>query len=388
MRSLLCALWLMIATLGLSAQGIAFFEGTYEQALVEAKAQGKLIFVDAYAVWCGPCRRMSADVFPREDVGKTFNESFISLKIDMERGQGLSFGKLFPVSSYPTLLFISPEGDLVQRVIGAQAPDNLIKQAQLALRKSDSSETFAKRYSAGERDPKLVAAYVKSLNKSGKPSLAIANDFLRDNKDYGNDDVIAVIYEACVQADSRVFVLLTEQRKAVERVYGAPAVATRIEEACRRTLNNGLTYRSDALVAEAKTAMEAHLPSRAKAFDAQADLAIAKDRKDAGLAYKAAKKVVLADGNSAAANYEMAVDLSRTFGDQPEAMELATKLAATAAKSEPNFDHLYTYARLLAATGKNKQAKAQIERAREVIGTEADPRRAALVTELLQQLEG
>ena len=388
MRSLLCALALLIGTSGLAAQGIAFFEGTYEQALAAAKAQGKLVFVDAYAVWCGPCRRMSSDVFPRENVGAVFNESFVSMKIDMEHGEGLTFGKLFPVSSYPTLLFISPEGELVQRVIGAQSPENLIQQAQLALRKSDLSETYAKRYNSGERDPQLVAAYVKALNRSGKPSLAIANDFLRGDVDFGNDDVIAVIYEACVQADSRVFAILTEQRKSVERVYGAPAVDTRIAEACTRTLHNGLTYRSDALVAEAKAAMEQHLPSRAKAFDAQADLAVAKRNNDAGLAYKAAKKVVLADGNSAAANYEMAVDLARSFADQPDALSLAAKMAGTAAKAEPNFEHLYTHARLLAATGKSKQAKAQVERARDSMGQQVDARRAALVTELLQQLEG
>ncbi len=321
-------------------------------------------------------------------MGAFFNENFVSLKIDMEQGPGREFGKLFPVSSYPTLLFIDGDGQLVQRVVGAQAPDKLIQQAQLALRKSDNSEAYARRYQDGERDPKLVATYVKTLNRAGKPSLAVANDFLRGDVDYKDAAVIEVIYEACVQADSRVFELLIEHRGAVEKVYGAKAVAERIEDACDRTLQQGLTFRSEQLVADAKAAMEAHLPSRAKSFDARADLAVAKRSGDAGLAYKAAKKLVNADGNTPAANHEMALELSRTFLNNPKAVELAAKMAGSAAKGDPSFEHLFTYARLLAAIGKTKPAIAQAKRAQAKLAESSDPRHAAMVTELLQQIEG
>ncbi len=390
MTRFLLLTWLLLGgAYALGAQGIAFSEESYEQVLAQAKKQGKLVFVDAYAVWCGPCRRMSLDVFPQEEVGRFFNESFVSLKIDMEQAAGREFGKLFPVSSYPTLLFIDAEGQLVQRVVGAQAPDKLVQQAQLALRKADNSDALAKRYQDGERDPKLVATYVKTLNRAGKPSLAVANDFLRgDDIDYTDADVIAVLYEGCVQADSRVFALLTENRAAVEKVYGAKAVAERIEDACDRTLQQGLTFRSDQLVADAKAAMATNLPRRADAFEARADFAVAKRNNDAVLASKAAKKLVTADGNTAAANHEMALELARTFANQAKTLELAAKMAATAAKGQPSFEHLFTYARLLAATGKTKQAIQQAKRAQATLLENADPRHAALVSELLQLIQG
>ena len=41
-----------------------FFEGSFEEALEEAKIQDKLIFVDAFTTWCGPCKRMKKNVFP------------------------------------------------------------------------------------------------------------------------------------------------------------------------------------------------------------------------------------------------------------------------------------------------------------------------------------
>ena len=388
MRSIFTTLALVLTVSVCIGQGIDFFHGTYEEALASAEEQGKLVFVDAYAVWCGPCKRMSNQVFPREDVGTFFNENYVALKLDMERGEGKKFGRKFPVSSYPTLLFIDSNGELVQRVIGAQSPENLIMQGQLALRKTDKSETFAKRYREGDRDPKLVLKYVESLNKAGKPSLAVANEFLRENTDYTNGDVQAVIFEGTRQADSRVFKLFIEQRKALEATYGSAAVAERIEAACEVTMKNALTYKSDNLMAEANAAMAEHLPAKAKSFTAKADLAKAKNTKDSGLAFKAAKKVVLANGNTPTANHAMAVELSSYFADQPKAMALAAKMAGTAAKGDPSFDHLFTYAQLLAATGKGKKAKSQAERAMQKLGENDDPRRAAMVTELMEQLQG
>ncbi len=388
MRSIFTALLLALGSVAAQAGGIDFFHGSFEEALNKASEEGKLVFVDAYAVWCGPCKRMSNQVFPREDVGAFYNDNFVNLKIDMERDEGKTFGRKFPVSSYPTLLYISPEGELVQRVVGAQDPANLIKQGQLALRKTDRSETYAKRYREGDRDPELVLAYVESLNKAGKPSLAIANEFLRDNKAHGDADVQAVIFASTVQVDSRIFEFFIEQRSSLEATYGKDAVAKRIEAAAEQTMQNGLTYNSDKLLEEAKEAIDEHLPSRAKAFDAKVDLAVAKTRKDAGLAYKAARKVVSAAGNTPAANHQMAVELSRYFPEQPKAMDLATKMAGTAAKGEANFDHLYTYAQLLGKQGKTKKAIAQAERAAQQLTENDDPRRAVMVTELLDKLAG
>ena len=388
LRSLLAlsAGLLLTGATALRAQGIEFFAGSYEEALAEAEATGKLVFIDAYAVWCGPCKRMSNEVFPRADVGEFYNRHFVNLKLDMERGAGKEFQRIYPVSSYPTLLYLDAAGELVQRIVGAQDGDNLIQQGKRALRRADDTDALAQRYRDGERDAAFIAEYVRALNAAGEPALAIANDFLRQRTDHDDPDVQAVVFAAATQADSRIFDLLIERRGALEAAYGAAAVADRIEAACRATALKGIAYDSDPLVADAKATIDAHLPSRARAFEATIDLAVAKKRDDPGMAYKAARRVVTAEGNSAAANHAMAVELRRYFPDAPKAMGLAARMAGTAAKVEPNFDHLFTYAELLAAEGKTRKALAQVEMALEGLGADDDPRREAMARELIERL--
>ena len=68
------------------SRGIDFFPGSWNEALELAKKEDKLIFLDAYASWCGPCKSMQKKVFPTDKVGEYFNARFINVKIDMEKG--------------------------------------------------------------------------------------------------------------------------------------------------------------------------------------------------------------------------------------------------------------------------------------------------------------
>ncbi len=130
-------------SLGVFAQGIDFFHGTWQEALEAAKKQDRIIFVDAFAVWCGPCKRMANDVFTNERVGEFYNANCVNVKLDMERGEGLEFRKKYPVSAFPTLFYIDYNGEVVTQMRGAQDVNGFINLGQQALGKIDRSKGYA-----------------------------------------------------------------------------------------------------------------------------------------------------------------------------------------------------------------------------------------------------
>ena len=69
------------------AQGIDFFGGSWTEALEKAAAEDKLIFVDAYAEWCGPCKVMAARVFPDAEVGDYFNAQLYQPEVRYGKGR-------------------------------------------------------------------------------------------------------------------------------------------------------------------------------------------------------------------------------------------------------------------------------------------------------------
>lgn len=102
----------------LFAQGILFEKGNFEDALAKAKVENKLLFVDVYTSWCGPCQRMSRDVFSRDNVGRYYNEHFVSYKLDAEKGNGPEICARYGVDAYPTFLFLDGEGKLIYKMVG------------------------------------------------------------------------------------------------------------------------------------------------------------------------------------------------------------------------------------------------------------------------------
>src|SRR5690606_34503620 len=118
MKKLLIAVFSLLAFQQVFAQSGIEFKQSWKEALAIAAKEKKLIFMDAYTTWCGPCKKLSKEVFPNEMVGEFFNKNFVSLKMDMEKGEGIALAEKFEVNVYPTLLFLNAYGEIVHRTAG------------------------------------------------------------------------------------------------------------------------------------------------------------------------------------------------------------------------------------------------------------------------------
>jgi len=115
-------------------KGITFFHGTWNEALALAKRENKLIFLDAYASWCGPCRMMKSRVFSKSKSGDFFNENFINVAIDMEKGEGRGLSRKYRIRAYPTLLFIDHTGKVKETSVGYHSTKQLLSLGRQVLK--------------------------------------------------------------------------------------------------------------------------------------------------------------------------------------------------------------------------------------------------------------
>lgn len=162
---LFCSLLIVCSTA--SAQtGISFFKGSWKELLKEAGQQHKMIFVDVYTEWCGPCKYMDREVFTDPGVAQRYAAPFIAYKLDAEKGEGVSLARKYNVGAYPTFLFFNSDGYLVHKAVGERDKAPFIALADAAIQAGadkNNPGNLEKIFKDGNRDPKFLRGYLDRL---------------------------------------------------------------------------------------------------------------------------------------------------------------------------------------------------------------------------------
>ena len=168
----------VILPLSSFAQGVDFKELTMQEALALAGKEKKMIFIDFYTTWCGPCKMMSSEVFTQEQVGTYFNRVFVNMKVDAEKGEGVELAKKYQVRAYPTFVVLRADGTEVYRTSGARPAEEFIDKIRKGIDPKWSPEGLARRYKKGERTPELVNEYALLQMETG--NIELGNQVIRE----------------------------------------------------------------------------------------------------------------------------------------------------------------------------------------------------------------
>ncbi len=220
--------------------GISFVEAPWKEVLDMAKEENKLVFVDAYTTWCGPCKKMTRDVFVQPAAGEFFNKNFINVKLDAEKGEGVEFANTHNVIVYPTLLFLSSDGTLVHRSAGYHTMPQLIELGETALDPSQSLSAMTKRYDDGDRAPNFLYNYAhmkwEVMDGSHAP---IASEYLKTQSDWGTDENRAFIFKYLNDTKSDMFNYFVDHKADFETQFGASKVTQKLEGLLNSVLVSG-----------------------------------------------------------------------------------------------------------------------------------------------------
>lgn len=194
------------------AQGIKFEEGNFKSILAKAKKENKLVFIDAYAVWCGPCKLMVKNIFPLKPVGDYYNANFVNAKIDMEKGEGIDLAKKYNVKVFPTYLFINGDGEEVHRTIGYVEEKDFIQFAMDAGDPNKRLTALKQKFEKGEKDPEFLLnlANLTIYNDTDFSNKVIERYFA--GKPELNRDNLGLLFQAMKSTEGAPYRIFTERK--------------------------------------------------------------------------------------------------------------------------------------------------------------------------------
>jgi thiol-disulfide isomerase/thioredoxin len=144
------------------------FQKSWADATQLAKQENKLIYLDVYTTWCGPCKSMAKRYHANTKVGEVFNKNFVNIKLDAEAGEGVAIASRYKTTGYPSNYFIDPNSlDIIHFESGCPAElDDFLAYGTKALNAFKDPETISmmnKKFQDERFDLDFVRRYIKKL---------------------------------------------------------------------------------------------------------------------------------------------------------------------------------------------------------------------------------
>jgi thioredoxin-related protein len=372
---------LLLVTSAIHAQNrhINFETGNLASVLEKATKENKLIFIDAYTTWCGPCKQMDKRVFTNDSVADHFNSKFVNYRLDMEKGEGIEFAKKYEVNCYPNLIILDGKGTLVHRSAGfletpvflsfartAQTPGKTFVEQKNELLKKGLDEKSIHKYiellsSACFEPTTEVSEYIAKVNE---------NDLVKK----GNWELVR---DYVNNYDSREIKYVMANQSKFESAFGKEEVANKFASLGSEYFMPYTKEKEINLAAyeKAKQEFKARNFPQSDRVIFNADLRVF-GRTDKPAYYAlAAKDFLKYNSNDANALNSMAWKFYEDVSD-PAQLRSAVEMSKQATELVPNYMFLDTYAAVLFKSGNyseaNKIAAEAIEKAKKEKLSEED----------------
>lgn len=90
-----------------------------EEAEKAAASSNRKIFVDFFATWCGPCKRLEAQVFSTSEF-KDLSSKLVFLRIDVDAQK--SVASTYGITAMPTQMVLDASGQMIDQRVGYSNP--------------------------------------------------------------------------------------------------------------------------------------------------------------------------------------------------------------------------------------------------------------------------
>lgn len=332
---------------------LTIVEQDYERALELAAEQDKLLFIDFYTVWCGPCKQLDKYVFHNDSIGRLLGQQVILLKYDAEQDTTFHLSKKYHVGSYPTGLLLTPEGRVLTRKAGFSGSDaaslgasvlDFVGEGVELSERGEWLSGYAPTIDPASY-PDFYADYVNRTDTDVDP--AEINDYLASVEDKLSEQFVAVLYYFASSVSDELITVATDNRETYAERFGENSFGAFTGYVSMVKFNRAVKADDEAAFARAKAFAEEQFGAeKAEEMAASYEVDILQVRGEwkKVLAYYQDLKEAEKMDNGYVNYFSWGV---YEECDDPEVTATCVAWMRDVVADEPTFNYLDTYARLL-----------------------------------------
>lgn len=365
-KQLICLAFLTGTTLLAQNRQITFETGNLTSVFEKAKKENKLIFVDAFTVWCGPCKYMSKNIFTNDTVADYYNANFVNLKLDMEKGEGLDFAKKYDVSCYPNMMFLDGNGNVIHRVAGSMPVAPFIDFGKKTKTPEIAFGALKNKYESADLNESNVVEYINllmgcCLDPSPKALSYIAKvkeeDLLKRNN-------WIVMRDFVYNHESREIKYFLNNQPKFEKQYGKDTVEQKLQQLGKSYFSKYVRAKEfdEAAYEKAKKEFTDLKWPHTDAILFESDLETFARHNKAKYYELAASAFQKHNNNNANALNNMAWDFYENVSDK-KLLQSAISMSKRACELNNSYANLDTYAAVLYRAGEYKEAEIMANKA-------------------------
>jgi thioredoxin-related protein len=220
------------------SRSIAFEHATFKEIKEKALKENKLIFIDAFTTWCGPCKQMARDIFTNDTVADYYNKNFVNAKIDMEKGEGIELAKQYDVRCYPNLLFVDGNGNLVHRIAGSMSVKEFIALGDEAKNPANNFSYYEKNYENNKSNSSFLRKYIQARENTCLDVDNLVHDYfsLQKQSDLLNKENWEMIQLHTNSMTTNEYDYLIANKQKFDELYTAKSVNEKLDDIHKNTL--------------------------------------------------------------------------------------------------------------------------------------------------------
>ncbi len=209
--------------------------GSLDEAIALARNEGKPLFINVSATWCGPCKQIKATTFKEPAVAKYHNDNYINIYVETDKLKEFAreLKDKYNYNAFPTFVFADKDGNMTHKFVGAGiSGSEFIKHSIMGVENSGLT-SYNVKYNSGERGSEFVKEYISILGQANESEKAgkVTADFLTDMtlEELLKEDNFNMFRENVKDIDARVAQLFILSYNLFEQKYAKIAERQRAD---------------------------------------------------------------------------------------------------------------------------------------------------------------